>query len=106
MEERRNEDIITTFLVIAKNWKHPQCQPTGVCLNEYAYIHTSEYCSAGLYGLGGRRRGRGMGIILFWAKLLYLQILVPPSGIEPEPSAVKAQSSTHWTAREFPLYNR
>ena len=53
MEERRNEDIITTFLVIAKNWKHPQCQPTGVCLNEYAYIHTSEYCSAGLYGLGG-----------------------------------------------------
>ena len=29
-------------------------------------------------------------------------ILVPQPGIEPEPLAVKARSSNHWTAREFP----
>ena len=63
MEERRNEDIITTFLVIAKNWKQPQCPPTGVCLNECAYIHTTECCSTGSYGLGQR----GVGIVLFGA---------------------------------------
>ena len=30
-------------------------------------------------------------------------ILVLRPGIEPQPSAVKAQSPNHWTAREFPL---
>ena len=29
-------------------------------------------------------------------------ILVPLPGIEPRPSAVKAQSPNHWTTREFP----
>ena len=29
-------------------------------------------------------------------------ILVPQPGIEPAPSAVKAQSPHHWTARDFP----
>ena len=29
-------------------------------------------------------------------------ILVPPREIEPRPSAVRAQSPNHWTAREFP----
>ena len=29
-------------------------------------------------------------------------ILVPWSGIKPEPSAVKVQSPNHWTTREFP----
>ena len=29
------------------------------------------------------------------------EILVPQPGIEPGPSAVEAQSSNHWTAREF-----
>ena len=28
---------------------------------------------------------------------------VPGPGIEPEPSAVKAQSLNHWIAREFPI---
>ncbi|XP_054940556.1 nuclear factor 1 A-type isoform X11 [Physeter macrocephalus] len=32
-------------------------------------------------------------------------ILVPPPGIEPWPSSVKAQSPNHWTAREFPTRN-
>ena len=31
-------------------------------------------------------------------------IVAPQPGTEPEPSAVKAQSSNHWTAREFPPY--
>ena len=30
-------------------------------------------------------------------------ILVPRPGIEPRPSAVRAQSPNHWTTREFPL---
>ena len=29
-------------------------------------------------------------------------ILVPPTGIEPRPWAVKARSPSHWTTREFP----
>ena len=29
-------------------------------------------------------------------------ILVPQPGIEPAPTAVKAPSPNHWTAREFP----
>ena len=29
-------------------------------------------------------------------------ILVPQPGIKPEPSEVKAWSSNHWTAKEFP----
>ena len=31
-------------------------------------------------------------------------ILVPQPGIEPEPSAVKALSPHHWTARELPKW--
>ena len=31
-------------------------------------------------------------------------ILVPQWGIEPAPSAVKAWSPDHWTAREFPMW--
>ena len=29
-------------------------------------------------------------------------ILVPQSGLEPEPLAVKVQGPNHWTTREFP----
>ena len=31
-------------------------------------------------------------------------ILVPRPGIEPGPSAVKAWSPNHWTARELPYF--
>ena len=31
------------------------------------------------------------------------RILVPWSGIEPGPSAVKVWSPNHWTTREFPM---
>ena len=31
-------------------------------------------------------------------------ILVLPPGIEPAPSAVKAQSPNHWTTRDFPIH--
>lgn len=31
-------------------------------------------------------------------------ILVPQSGIEPEPLAVKAQSPNHWATRVFPSF--
>ena len=30
-------------------------------------------------------------------------ILIPQSGVEAMPPAVKAQSPNHWTTREFPL---
>ena len=38
----------------------------------------------------------------FWLHHAACGILVPPPGIEPGPSAVKALSPNHWTAREFP----
>ena len=44
---------------------------------------------------------------IFFIYLIYLYlasggILVPQPGIEPGPSAVRAQSLNHWTTREFP----
>ena len=38
----------------------------------------------------------------FWLHHAACGILVPQLGIEPTPSAVKAQSPNHWTVREFP----
>ena len=37
----------------------------------------------------------------FWPHHAACGILVPRPGVEPRPSAVKAQSPNHWTAREF-----
>ena len=39
-------------------------------------------------------------IVIFWPS--NFQDLVPPSGIEPVPWAVKVGCPYHWTAREFP----
>ena len=41
--------------------------------------------------------------VVFWLCRTACGILVPLSGIEPGPSAVRAQSPNHWTAREFPI---
>ena len=41
-------------------------------------------------------------LYFFWPNYAACGILVPQPGIEPRPSAVKAQSPNHWTAREFP----
>ena len=38
----------------------------------------------------------------FWLHCVARRILVPRPGIEPGPSAVKAWTPNHWTAREFP----
>ena len=38
----------------------------------------------------------------FWSCGEACRILVPRPGIEPVPSAVKALSPNHWTARKFP----
>ena len=38
----------------------------------------------------------------FWPHHMAFRILVPWPGIEPQPSAVKAPSPNHWTAREVP----
>ena len=38
----------------------------------------------------------------FWPHCVARGILLPRPGIEPGPSAVKAQSPNHWTAREVP----
>ena len=40
----------------------------------------------------------------FWLPCKACGILVPRPGIEPGPSAVKAPSPNHWTAREFPIF--
>ena len=42
-------------------------------------------------------------IIIFWPVCAASGILVPRPEIKLKPSAVKAQSPKHWTAREFPL---
>ena len=44
----------------------------------------------------------GFFVFVFWLYCKAYGILVPRSGIEPRPSAVKAWSPNHWTAREFP----
>ena len=41
--------------------------------------------------------------LFFWPWPMACRILVPPPGIEPRPSAVKALSPNHWTAREVPF---
>ena len=38
----------------------------------------------------------------FWAHLLAYRILVPQSGTERGPLAVRAQTPNHWTAKELP----
>ena len=38
----------------------------------------------------------------FWPQWVACGILLPWPGIKPLPSAVKAQSSNHWTDSEFP----
>ena len=40
--------------------------------------------------------------LFFWLLHVTCRILVPWSGIEPGPRAVKALSPNHWTTREFP----
>ena len=55
-----------------------------------------------VYTYGGLALPREL--FLFWPCSVACGILVPRPGIEPGPSAVKAQSPNHWTAREFPKY--
>ena len=40
-------------------------------------------------------------LLIFWLHCATCRIIIPRPGIEPVPSAVKAQSPNHWTAREF-----
>ena len=40
----------------------------------------------------------------FWPCHTACGILVPQPGIKPVPPALEAQSSNHWTAREFPPF--
>ena len=44
-------------------------------------------------------------VLLFWPHHTGCEILVPRPEIEPRPSAVKAPSPNHWTAREVPYFN-
>ena len=67
---------------------------------------------------GRREKRRKMNKMCFSKMMLFLSfflsffffgltacgILVPQPGTEPGPSAVKAQSPKHWTAREFQDY--
>ena len=41
--------------------------------------------------------------IYFWPRCAACRILVSQPGMEPVPSAVKARSPNHWTARYFPV---
>ena len=46
----------------------------------------------------------GEAVSCFWLYCLIPRILVPQSGIEPGPTAVKTLSLNHWTTREFPYF--
>ena len=43
-------------------------------------------------------------ILLIWSSHIIFGIFVPQLGIEDTPSAAKAWSPNHWTAREFPVW--
>ena len=45
-----------------------------------------------------------LALLLLLFDLAACGILVPQPGIEPRPSAVKAWSPNHWTAKEFPSF--
>ena len=49
-----------------------------------------------------RRLMESLTLHFFWPCLSACGILVPRPGIEPTPSAVKAPSPNHWTARDIP----
>ena len=70
-----------------------------------------EWClwGRGYTGVRGKRVIMGLHEIMcvevfffFWPCCTVCRILVPGPRIEPAPSAVKARSLSHWTAREFP----
>ena len=44
----------------------------------------------------------GFFFFFFWPHHGACGVLVPQPGVEPAPSAVRAWSPNHWTAREFP----
>ena len=48
--------------------------------------------------------GSSLHAVFSWPSCIACGILVPGPGIEPMPSAVKAWSPNHWTAREFLLF--
>ena len=43
-------------------------------------------------------------ILLIWPSRISFRIFIPQTGIEDTPSAAKAWSPNHWTAREFPVW--
>ena len=51
----------------------------------------------GIYTLNAKT-----SFFFFWPCHMACRLLVPQPGLEPGPSAVKASSPSHWTAREFP----
>ena len=72
-----------------------------VCLFYQGFVNLNEmstfwfYCSSILYFIY---------LVSFWGvHCIACGILLSRPGIEPRPSAVKAQSSNHWTIRKFPI---
>ena len=59
--------------------------------------------SVNWYTHSGKFIGSFLFIYLFWPHNAACGISVPQPGIEPLPSAVKAQNPNHWTTREFPI---
>ena len=68
---------------------HQQPQHCGKELTEMLHLRPSP-------------RPTGPESALFWPCQVACGILDPQPRVEPGPSAVKAWSPTHWTAREFP----
>ena len=44
-------------------------------------------------------------LFIYWLCFVAYEILVPQPGMKAGPSAVRAQSPNHWTARELPYFS-
>ena len=49
----------------------------------------------------GEKKSQPLFYLFFWPRCVAYGSLVPQSGVEPGPSAVRAWSVNHWTDREF-----
>ena len=87
------------YIMFDSIYKKGQMQQPSPVVSEVRSVLT--YHGGGWWPCG-YEEGLLTMFFFFWLHHSACGILVPQPGIEPRPSAVKAQSPKHWTAREFP----
>ena len=94
--------FLKVALLIAVKWYFIVvliCNSLVIREAEHVFIHLLVICVSSL------KTGifKSFALFLsFWPHWTACGMLVPWLGIKPAPSAVRAQSPNHWTAREFP----